>query len=439
MAADEAGPPTAWPAPAAGDAGRALPAATGRRGSRRPRRLRDAAEADGRRRHARKDDAVGAAGDGQAAARTSGQDAGASSRIARGARATPEARRTPPATKKAERKPGDMDRRLRRKPDAGQAPDGAATSWRAPASAKAANAPPGDGRQRSPPLPPLVVREYAHQRTDGTTPEMRTDFAETLYWHPVLVLPDGKAEVSFDLCDSVTTFQVTAFAHTLDGRLGAAHRSCRVAAAVHPAAQDAARSDGQRHDRRAAERRQQHRRDAATSASPLTDARRPGPARRQGRATSFDVAGRHAAAASSTASSRRVKEGEAAPDLRGQDRAVRRRRRARHASASCPKASPSSARTATCWKARRRTTVDAARDLGQGHAQVSGAGLPLDAGRLAEGPGSAAARAERLLRADLDEQLPQPADPRLPQGERPGQAGGRDAVPATCSAAATRS
>src|SRR5262249_31110326 len=44
-----------------------------------------------------------------------------------------------------------------------------------------------------------------------------------LFWHPVLVLPtNGEATVSFDLCDSVTTFQATAFAHTLDGRLGAA-------------------------------------------------------------------------------------------------------------------------------------------------------------------------------------------------------------------------
>src|SRR5439155_11927140 len=51
---------------------------------------------------------------------------------------------------------------------------------------------------------------------------LRSDFAETIYWHPVLVLPQGKADVSFDLCDSVTTFQVTAFAHSLDGRLGAA-------------------------------------------------------------------------------------------------------------------------------------------------------------------------------------------------------------------------
>src|SRR5207245_1553939 len=64
-------------------------------------------------------------------------------------------------------------------------------------------------------LPPLYVREYAHQREPGSTPALRSDFSETLYWHPVLVLPDGKGEVSFELCDSVTTFQVTAFAHTL--------------------------------------------------------------------------------------------------------------------------------------------------------------------------------------------------------------------------------
>ncbi len=69
---------------------------------------------------------------------------------------------------------------------------------------------------------PLVVREYAHVRPTNLAPSLRSDFTETLCWHPVLVLPDGKASVSFDLCDSVTSFQVTAFAHTLDGRLGAA-------------------------------------------------------------------------------------------------------------------------------------------------------------------------------------------------------------------------
>jgi hypothetical protein len=72
-----------------------------------------------------------------------------------------------------------------------------------------------------PPAPPLVVREYAHQRVTAAPNGDRMDFAETLCWRPVLVLPNGEAKVEFDLCDSVTTFQMTAFGHTLDGRLGA--------------------------------------------------------------------------------------------------------------------------------------------------------------------------------------------------------------------------
>src|SRR5207245_2365432 len=44
-----------------------------------------------------------------------------------------------------------------------------------------------------PPLAePFALREYAHQhvtRPDG----IRRDFAETIYWHPVLVLPGDKA------------------------------------------------------------------------------------------------------------------------------------------------------------------------------------------------------------------------------------------------------
>jgi A-macroglobulin TED domain/Alpha-2-macroglobulin family len=74
------------------------------------------------------------------------------------------------------------------------------------------------------PLPPtvkMVVREYAHEHPAGATPELRSDFAETLCWRPALVLPNGKADVSFDICDSAVTFQALAFAHTLDGRLGA--------------------------------------------------------------------------------------------------------------------------------------------------------------------------------------------------------------------------
>jgi hypothetical protein len=71
------------------------------------------------------------------------------------------------------------------------------------------------------PPEPFIIREYAHERPRGES-GVRRDFAETLYWHPVLVLPgDGKGQVSFPLCDSVTTFQVLAAGHTLDGRLGA--------------------------------------------------------------------------------------------------------------------------------------------------------------------------------------------------------------------------
>jgi hypothetical protein len=72
------------------------------------------------------------------------------------------------------------------------------------------------------PLPPLVVREYAHNPPAPADPTQRIDYTETVFWHPVLVLPGGKAEVAFRLCDSATSFQATAFVHTLDGRLGAA-------------------------------------------------------------------------------------------------------------------------------------------------------------------------------------------------------------------------
>jgi hypothetical protein len=76
-------------------------------------------------------------------------------------------------------------------------------------------------RARVPELPPMPVRVFAHAKASGPAEE-RYDFAETLYWHPVLVLPGGRAQVSFDLCDSLGSFEVTAFAHTLDGRLGSA-------------------------------------------------------------------------------------------------------------------------------------------------------------------------------------------------------------------------
>jgi hypothetical protein len=66
---------------------------------------------------------------------------------------------------------------------------------------------------------PFAVREYAHVHLVNTD-KTRRDFTETLYWHPVLVLPDGSAEIAFDLSDSTTQFQVLCQGHTLDGRLG---------------------------------------------------------------------------------------------------------------------------------------------------------------------------------------------------------------------------
>jgi hypothetical protein len=69
---------------------------------------------------------------------------------------------------------------------------------------------------------PMLVRQYAHKHTtniDG----IRSDFTETVFWHPVLVLPGDKAtDITFDLSDAVTRFEVQVWGHTLDGRLGAA-------------------------------------------------------------------------------------------------------------------------------------------------------------------------------------------------------------------------
>jgi hypothetical protein len=69
-----------------------------------------------------------------------------------------------------------------------------------------------------PPPPSFVVREHVHLRSSGDNKD-RPDMGGTLFWHPVLVLPDGMAEISFDLSDSVTTYRVIVAGHTLDGRL----------------------------------------------------------------------------------------------------------------------------------------------------------------------------------------------------------------------------
>lgn len=65
------------------------------------------------------------------------------------------------------------------------------------------------------------VRQYAHVHSAGQ-PGVRSDFTETLYWNPLLVTDeDGRAEIKFDLSDSVTTFRVAVDAHSQQGRVGA--------------------------------------------------------------------------------------------------------------------------------------------------------------------------------------------------------------------------
>ena len=79
----------------------------------------------------------------------------------------------------------------------------------------------GPGFPPPPVVMPFVVREYAHQR-DAALGEVRSDFTETVYWHPVKVLPEGgKGFVEFQLSDDIARYQVLVAGHTLDGRIGA--------------------------------------------------------------------------------------------------------------------------------------------------------------------------------------------------------------------------
>jgi len=59
----------------------------------------------------------------------------------------------------------------------------------------------------------FAIREYAHKHVAGAS-DVRSDFTETLYWHPMLVAgADGKATARFELSDAVTTFRVRVDAH----------------------------------------------------------------------------------------------------------------------------------------------------------------------------------------------------------------------------------
>jgi hypothetical protein len=125
-----------------------------------------------------------------------------------------------------------MEAALAKKPDAGRFGRPAA---REPAGPLPPGAPPAAGQPfpagdlapgfglvlPQPAVMPFVVREYAHYR-DPSLGDVRSDFTETVYWHPVLVLPEnGKATVEFQLSDDIARYQVLVAGHTLDGRIGA--------------------------------------------------------------------------------------------------------------------------------------------------------------------------------------------------------------------------
>ena len=260
-------------------------------------------------------------------------------------------------------------------------------------------------------------------------PPTRSDFAETLFWHPVLVLPDGKADISFDLCDSVTTFQVTAFAHTARRPARRRHVTfdSRLPFTLQP--QDADRGDGQRHA------------STCRSASPTTPARTSAVDVKLkehdgldcSRADADELRDRSGEPARQLYRFQpTLKEGEAALTFEGKTGRVRRR----HGAQQLPRRAGGLPRRRLAQRRAgrrpRRTTLDAAPRRGSRARSSARSTSTPRRWPTCKRAWKAAPRAERLLRADLDEQLSERADPRLPQGERPGRSRRSRSRPATC-------
>jgi uncharacterized membrane protein len=59
----------------------------------------------------------------------------------------------------------------------------------------------------------FLIRQYAHRHVAAQA-GARGDFAETLFWNPLLIAgADGKVPLSFDLPDSIAAFRIQADAH----------------------------------------------------------------------------------------------------------------------------------------------------------------------------------------------------------------------------------
>ena len=65
---------------------------------------------------------------------------------------------------------------------------------------------------------PLFIRQHALKKLGK---KLEKDFTQTVFWHPVLILPKGKAQIEFPWTPGSMGYSITVFGHTLDGRLGA--------------------------------------------------------------------------------------------------------------------------------------------------------------------------------------------------------------------------
>ena len=135
-------------------------------------------------------------------------------------RAMNKAARPPPAPRAAPRKPPPVKKP---KPAASKKADLRAAMGRADAMAGERMLLKEEAvASRLVPSAMVYVREYAHKARAGRKQGDRVDFTETLYWHAgVKTDARGKATVSFELSDAVTSFKVHADGFGQDGAVGA--------------------------------------------------------------------------------------------------------------------------------------------------------------------------------------------------------------------------
>lgn len=89
----------------------------------------------------------------------------------------------------------------------------------------------GGGRPVPMPEVPPVAEEQGGPTAPGrgAAPRLRQNFGETLLWLPELLTDEqGRAELDVPLFDTITTWRVTALAHTQDGRIGSVVAPLRV-------------------------------------------------------------------------------------------------------------------------------------------------------------------------------------------------------------------